>query len=107
MSNLILANFPLNIFIIQHSDWRTVDPTPAGWLAPRRDALIRWRALFEPCELVRSSQGWRPSSSVRSDGASLVLATFAETKVARLPGRNPASSRMFRFLTSLLFAIMP
>ena len=37
---------------------RTVDLTSAGW-PPRRDALIRWRALFEPCELVRPSVGLR------------------------------------------------
>jgi len=28
------------------------------------------------------------------DGASMVLATFVETKVARLPGRNPATQKI-------------
>jgi hypothetical protein len=28
----------------------------ACWLAPRRDALISWRTVFEPCELGRSSK---------------------------------------------------
>ena len=30
------------------------------------------------------------------DGGSLVLATFAETKGARLQGRNPASTILFK-----------
>ena len=30
------------------------------------------------------------------DGASLVLAPFAETKGARLQGRNPASTTLFK-----------
>ncbi len=30
---------------------------------------------------------------MRPDGASLVLATFAETKVTRLPGRTPATQK--------------
>ena len=60
---------------------------PAGSREGRSYPL---RTLFEQSELVRSPQGWRPPSSIRPDGASVVLATFAETKVARLPGRNPA-----------------
>ena len=47
------------------------------------------RTLFEPGELVRSSQCWRPSPPIRPDGASMVLATFAETKVARGSGTKP------------------
>ena len=67
-----------------------VDLTPAGW--PKGGTLL---AASGPC-LSRASwaalQSWRPSSSMRPEGASMVLATFAETKVARLPGRNPASN---------------
>ena len=54
------------------------------------DALIIRRALFERSELARPPGGLRPSHVMRPGGASMVLATFAETKVARLPGRNPA-----------------
>jgi len=65
-------------------------PLDACRLAQRRDALIRWRALFEPGELVRSASA-RPSPQISPNWASLALSTFAETKVDRLPGRNPAS----------------
>ncbi len=58
-------------------------------LAIGRDALIRWRALFEPCELDCPPHGWRPSSLMRPDVASLVLGPFAGTKGPPLPGRNP------------------
>ncbi len=57
-------------------------------LAQGRDALTSQRTLFKSFdktqdklrELVRSFQGWRPSSSMRPDGASMVLGPFAETK---------------------------
>jgi len=65
------------------------------------DAFTIRRALFEPFgksqdklrELARPSRGLRPSPVMRPGGASMVLATFAETKVARLPGRNPATQK--------------
>ena len=60
-------------------------------LAPKRDALRIWRPLCEPCELGRSSKSSRPSSSVRPDGASMVLGPFAETKGPRRPGTKPRS----------------
>ena len=63
-------------------------------LVEGRDALIPWRALFEPCELDRPPHSWRPSSLMRPDGASMVLGPFAETKGPRLPGRNPASQKI-------------
>jgi hypothetical protein len=49
------------------------------------------RTLFEPGELVRPPQVCVRPILMRPDGASMVLATFAETKVARPPGRNPAT----------------
>jgi len=52
------------------------------------------RTVFEQSELVRSSKDWRPSPPIKPDGASMVLATFAETTVARLPGRDPASIKL-------------
>jgi hypothetical protein len=65
------------------------DPTPAGWL--QGGTLLAFSGpCLSPSELVRSSKSWRPSPPMRPDGASMVLATFAETKVARRPGRNPA-----------------
>ncbi len=72
--------------------------SPVPWsdacrLAQRRDALIRWRALFEPCELDRPPS-WRPSSLMRPDRASMVLGPCAETKGPRLPGRNPATQKI-------------
>ena len=59
-------------------------------LAQGRDALLSVRALCEPCELVRPLMTGRPFALLRPDGASMVLPTFAKTKVGRLPGRNPA-----------------
>ncbi len=53
------------------------------------DALCIRRALFERSELVRSSST-RPSHPIWPNWASMALSTFAETKVDRLPGRNPA-----------------
>jgi hypothetical protein len=42
---------------------------------------------------------------MRPDGAAMVLATFAETKVARLPGRDPVSIDRQTFIknNSVLF----
>ena len=59
---------------------------PAGSREGRSYPL---RTLFEQSELVRSPQGWRPSSSIRPDGASLVLGPFAETKGPRRSGAKP------------------
>ena len=55
---------------------------------------MRWRALLERSELVRSPSGWRPSAPMRPGGASMVLGPFAETKGPRLPGRNPATQNL-------------
>jgi len=60
-------------------------------LAQGRDALISWRALCERSELGRPPQACVPPLLIGTDGASMVLAPFAETKGARPPGRNPAS----------------
>ena len=63
--------------------------TAACRSAPWKDALI----LGGPCLSATSwpaPHGLRPSILMWPGGASMVLATFAETKVARLPGRNPA-----------------
>ncbi len=57
------------------------------------DALIIQLALFERSELVRSFPILRPSHLMWPDWASMVLATFAETKGPRLPGRNPATPK--------------
>ncbi len=54
------------------------------------DTLNNQRALSEHSELVRSPKvGVRPIF-MSPDWASLALATFAGTKVARPPGRTPA-----------------
>ena len=70
--------------------------TPSDW--PRADALISRRELFEPFDKTQArlrELARPPNSRVRPllwpGWASLVLATFAETKVARLPGRYPAT----------------
>ena len=64
------------------------------------DAYIYRRALFERSELVRPPQVGSLPHSMRLAGASVhaasrrarpLLAPFAETKEARVPGRNPAS----------------
>ncbi len=57
------------------------------------DALLNRRTLFEPGELGRPPQSCVRPILMCPDGASLVLATFAETKVARLPGRDPATQK--------------
>ncbi len=49
------------------------------------------RALFERSELARPPQARVRPILMRPDGASMVLFTFAKTKVNRLPGRNPAT----------------
>ena len=62
------------------------------------DALIRWRALFEPFDKTQDtgSACWSALLAcvhpipMRPDGASMVLVPFAGTKGLRLPGRNPA-----------------
>ncbi len=59
--------------------------------ALRMNAHIFLRTLSECSELVRSPLALIPSKFL-TDWASMVLATFAETKVARPPGRNPAIS---------------
>jgi hypothetical protein len=46
-------------------------------LAHGRDALMRWRALFERSELVRPPQAGVHPLLMRPDGASLVLGPFA------------------------------
>ena len=57
---------------------------------PMGGCSYRWRALSEPGELARPHL-LHPPNPMKPNGASMVLATFAETKVARLPGRNPAN----------------
>jgi len=56
----------------------------ACWLALWADALINLRALFERSELARY---W----------VSVVLATFPERKVDRLPGRDPAAPKTMKW----------
>jgi hypothetical protein len=80
-------------------------------LAQGRDALISWRALFEPFDNTQvNSASWsafhRLASSplMRPDGASMVLGPFASTTIValfethqakpRLPGRNPATQNI-------------
>jgi len=73
--------------LVSKPSYCCLTPAVRTW---RWTLLINQRALSERSELVRSPKvGVRPIL-MRPDGASLVLATFAETKVARLPGRNPA-----------------
>jgi len=74
------------------NDFPDIPLSDACWLALVVDALIVSRGLFEPCELARSPSGVRPIL-IWPDWASMVLATFAKTKVARLPGRNPATPK--------------
>ncbi len=63
----------------------------ACWPALGSDALYIRRALFERSELDRSSI-LRQTPLMWPDWASMVLPTFPERKVGRLPGRNPAFS---------------
>ena len=65
----------------------------ACWPALGADALCIRRALFERSELVRSSI-LRPTLPIWPDWASMVLPTFPERKVGRLPGRNPAIQKI-------------
>ncbi len=55
---------------------------------------MNWRALSEHSELVRPPQVGVRHLYLIPDGASMVLGTFAETKGPRLPGRNPATSKI-------------
>ncbi len=66
-------------------------PTPA--IRPSEWTLS---SVGEPCLSAASwlaLRVWRPSHVMSSNGASMVLTTFAETKVARLPGRTPATQK--------------
>jgi hypothetical protein len=60
-------------------------PGPWGGRSHQSAALVRAQRVGLP------SEDLRPPSAMWPGRASLVLATFAETKVARLPGRNPAT----------------
>ncbi len=55
---------------------------------------MNWRALSEHSELVRPPQASGGPLYLIPDGASMALGTFAETKGPRLPGRNPATSKI-------------
>ena len=75
---------------LQHERCFFCSPTPAGW--PKGGTLL---AASGPCLSPASwaaLQSWRPSSSIRPGGASMVLATFAETKVARRTGAKPRNT---------------
>ena len=70
--------------------------TPAGWLPggmlfASSGPCVSPSALAQDKlrELGRSAKSSRPSSSVRPAGASMGLATFAETKVPGRPGTKP------------------
>ena len=58
-------------------------------LAPRAEALRPVRTLFERSEFVCAPTNLASVHLVWPGRASLVLAPFAETKGARLSGRNP------------------
>ncbi len=80
----------LSTSIVNHT------PTPADACCPALlvDALIDRRTLFERSELVRFPTICVHLFVMRPDWASLVLVTFAVTKVARLPGRTPAKLQL-------------
>ncbi|MGP0594246.1 hypothetical protein ACTRXD_17145 [Nitrospira sp. T9] len=65
-------------------------------LAQRRDAHIRWRALFEPFDKAQDRPGElvHPPASLHFNKARRGVngfGSFCETKGPRLPGRNPAT----------------
>ena len=64
-------------------------------LALGEETLVTSRTLFERSEFVRALPNLASTHLVRPGRASMVLPTFAETKVGRLPGRNPAPQEIF------------
>jgi hypothetical protein len=81
----------MEVLTLEHERCFFCRPTPAGW--PKGGTLL---LAGGPCLSPASwaaLRSWRPSSSIRPDGASMVLGPFAETKGPRLPGRNPAFKR--------------
>ena len=57
--------------------------------APEANIRTNWRALFEQRELARFPFTLCSPHGMWLNGASMVLATFAETKVARRTGAKP------------------
>ncbi|WP_443147635.1 hypothetical protein [Nitrospira sp.] len=73
----------------QNSEYNSVEISDA--CRPSHDrTLLFWTGLSEPGELARLPF-FASDQTDETGGASLVLPTFAETKVGRLPGRNPAT----------------
>ena len=78
---------PLFSWCVVHLLW-----TPA--VRPGDGRPFSWRALFEQSELDRPPESRGRPITMRSDWTSMVLGPFAETKGPRLPGRNPATSKI-------------